>query len=244
MHKIKKINKSLGFGLIELMVSISIVVLVTSIILAKHESYNSAILLRSQAYDVALKMREVQLLSVSASGQDGEYRNSMGLYFNTANSYYYVFTDNDEDNYYDSGEEVGQRINLDKRFELSSLTLVDGTASPQTAKELSVVFERPNFDAKFFTDENDEATGVSGVELGVRLKGTTGSGTGELRTLEVSRTGQIIVKPTNTEERPGNNYGIQDPITDPKDPGTDPVIEDPKTEGGNETSGKGSQESF
>jgi len=204
MHNIKqlKIKQNLGFGLIELMVSVSIVVLVTSIILAKHDKYNSAVLLRSQAYDVALKMREVQLQAVSATGQGGEYRNVMGLHFNTtntANTYYQVFVDRNGNNFYDPNnvpaEAFGPRINLDRRFEFSSvITLVGGSGGTPTA--LSVIFERPNFDARFFTAANTEASSnVSGMELGVRLKGTTDNGAGSVRTVEVSRTGQIVVLP-------------------------------------------------
>ena len=55
-----------GFGLVELLVSISIMLLVTMVVLVNHESFNNGALLRSQAYEVALRLREVQLSAVGA----------------------------------------------------------------------------------------------------------------------------------------------------------------------------------
>jgi type II secretory pathway pseudopilin PulG len=189
---IKKETLNGGFGLIELLVSISIVVLVTSVIMSRQTSYNGAVLLRSQAYQVALEAREVQLSAVSAIGSASNFRNVFGLHFDTANpNYYIVFRDADGDNYYDVGEEVGKRSNIDPRFQISQIRrLVNGT--PTTEPRLSVVFERPNFDARFFNFAG-EVTG-SVVEIDVRVKGTTGAGVGEVRTVEITKTGQIIVQ--------------------------------------------------
>ncbi len=234
MHKKNKNTLQIGFGLIELMVSISIVVLVTSVILARHDSYNSAVLLRSQAYDIALKMREVQLQAVSAVGQGDEYRNVTGLYFNTTlnpNSYL-VFVDGfggGEKNFnYDLGEEIGKRENIDRRFELDQITLTG--AGESTPQAVSIIFERPNFDARFYVDGDDEEVlGVTGVELGIRLKGSTDEGAGSLRTIEVSKTGQIIVQSVNST--PPNQ--IQDPI----DPGGGGDDEGTKPGGGGGGSG-------
>ena len=217
MHKNKKFNTLSGFGLIELMVSISIVVLVTSIILARHDSYNGAVLLRSQAYDIALKIREVQMQAVSAIGQGAEFRTRLGVCFNTSwDNYYLVFADIDNDGVCDieDGEQVGQRGNIDPRFQIRSLNL-DGS----TETELAIIFERPNFDARFFvgTGKNNEQTNVEAVEIGLERVGAgDATGAGDLRVMEISRTGQILVKPvikTTTEPDPctGKNCGDQDP---------------------------------
>ncbi len=187
-------NMNRGFGLVELLVSISIVVLVTSIIMARHSSHNGAVLLRSEAYDVALKAREVQLAAVSAVGDAGDYRNVFGLYFDTSTgSFYRTFRDGDGDFYYDTGEEVGARNNLDPRFEIDEIRLIDGGATT-TPSTISVVFERPNFDARFYTASGPVASSVYAVQLVVRLRDTTGTGVGEIRVVEISRTGQITVQ--------------------------------------------------
>lgn len=189
----KPIPLNSGFGLVELMVSIGIVVLITSIIVSRHSSYNGAVLLRSQAYEVALQAREVQLSAVSAIGNAGDFRSVFGLYFDTTTpNYYLYFRDSNGNHFYDSGEEIGKRNNIDPRFEISDIRSVLTSTKPSES-DISIVFERPNFDARFFTAASTEAEGTA-VEIDVRVKGTTGTGVGEVRTVEITRTGQIVVQ--------------------------------------------------
>ena len=64
-----------------------------------------------------------------------------------------------------------------------------------TPTNLSIVFKRPNFDAIFYESSGTQApANVSAVLIDVRLKGTTGNGVGEVRTVEITRTGQITVQ--------------------------------------------------
>ena len=185
----------LGFGLVELMVSISIMVLITSVILVKNNSYNGATLLRNQAYEIALQLREVQLLSISAAESGSGFRNVYGVHFSTAaNNTYFIFRDKDSDYYFDDadGERFGKQGSLDSKFVIDAIRLID---SPDPLVQLSITFERPNFDAKFYEGSlNFVAPAVSAVEIDVRTKGTTGLGSGKIRTVEITRTGQITVK--------------------------------------------------
>lgn len=193
----------LGFGLIELMVSISVMVLVTSVILVKHDSYNGATLLRSQAYDIALQLREVQLLSISAA-QDGSananaFRNVYGVHFSTTtNDTYFVFKDADSDFYFDyantNSEKFGKQGTLSSKFVIDTIRLISSSGNTEE-NELSISFKRPNFDANFYEGSGNAVDpSVSAVEIDVRTKGTTGGGSGNIRTVEITRTGQITVK--------------------------------------------------
>jgi type II secretory pathway pseudopilin PulG len=200
LQKRSYLQQNGGFGLVELLVSISIVVLVTGIIVSRHNSYNGAVLLRSQAYEVALQAREVQLSAVSAVGSSGVFRNVYGVHFDTSTAdrrqYYLFFRDSlPYNNFYDAADVVVQRGNIDPRFEISQIRrVVSPTDSVETS--LSVVFERPNFDARFYTSPSASLLGVAGsaVEIDIRVKGTTGTGVGEVRTVEITKTGQIIVQ--------------------------------------------------
>jgi prepilin-type N-terminal cleavage/methylation domain-containing protein len=199
-HKIKntKINhfqNNSGFGLIELMVSISIIVLVTGVILSRHSKYDGAVLLRSQAYEVALQTREVQLSAVSTVGQSGQFRNVLGLYFDTTTmpNRYLTFRDTvvSSNYFYDTGEQVGKQNNIDPRFTIDKIK-VNSSGAPTYPGSISVVFERPNYDAKFYS--NTGVISATSVEIDIRLKGSTGTGVGEVRTVEITKTGQIVVK--------------------------------------------------
>lgn len=184
-----------GFGLIELLVSISVMVLVTSVILARHDAFNGATLLRSQAYDVALALREMQLLAVSATNDSSGFRSIYGVTFDAATpGAYVIFRDDNYNYFYDAGEEFGQQGFLDERFLIDDIRLVGsgGDAGPRT--DVTILFERPNFDALIYKSLNSPAAaGIYAVELDVRVRGTTGNSAGEIRTIEITRTGQVTV---------------------------------------------------
>jgi len=190
----KKSFRITGFALVELLVSISILVLVIGAIMVKQGAFNSAVLLRSQAYDVALEARETQLFAVSIVSDGSDYRNVYGLHFDKtppANTGFKIFSDNNNNFYFNTGEEFGQQSTLDARFVVDDIRLIGGAYVAQN--NLSVVFERPNFDARFF-NASGELVNATAVEIDIRLKGTTGDTNGEVRTVEITRTGQISVQ--------------------------------------------------
>jgi len=181
-----------GFGLVELLVSISIITIVSGIVLSRHSAFNGAVLLRSQAYEIALTARELQLNAVSASGVSGQFRTVLGIHFDTATTtdgLYRVFRDADNDGFYDTGEASGQQGKLDPRFEIKAIRAVGDTI---TGSAVSIVFERPNFDARFF-DSSGEIS-ASRIEIDVARRDTTGSTPDVVRTLEITATGQIAVQ--------------------------------------------------
>jgi len=187
--------KTSGFGLIELLISISIMILVTSIVLSQHNAFNSSVLLKSQAYEIALQAREVQLNAVSIVG-DGtpDFRKVYGLHFNKltgANDSYKIFQDAGDDNFYNgASEQFGKQGKLDSRFIISGIRTMDGTTvDDDTINDISVIFERPNFDARFFTGPNSEVSdAISSIEIDIKLEAT-----GEVRIIEITKTGQISV---------------------------------------------------
>lgn len=184
-------KKQRGFGLIELMISISIMAIVSAVILSRQSAFNSAVLLRNQAYEVALQTRQVQLSAVSAAGDSGDFRSVLGIYIDTTignNDRYYLFKDVDSDGFYDAGEEYGTRGSLDSRFEFRNIR-----SGVDTPGQVSIVFVRPNFDARFFDAPSSELSSET-VEIDVALKGSTDTGPGDLRTIEITSTGQIAVQ--------------------------------------------------
>ncbi len=169
-----------AFTLVELMVSISIMLLVMTVMLTRQSAFNGAVLLRNQAYEVAFTIRQAQLLAVS--GKDTSVR-TYGVYFNTATPQEYVMFADTTGNGYSDGEQIGLTGSLDSRFQVSAVAN-DGNNPPR----LSVMFERPNFDLVC-------APGCSsGATIDIRRKGTSGSGAGEVRVVEVTKAGQISVK--------------------------------------------------
>lgn len=199
-------TRTAGFSLIELLVSIGIIILVLSVVVVNQNAFNSAVLLRSQAYEIALDVREVQLSAVSAQTDGATFRRVQGVHFslNTPDRYM-VFTDDndfdgvDEDNefFYEADElNISGLQRLDPRFEIAAIRRFDGTSLFDVASdEVSISYTRPNFDASFRTAFNSTVhTNSQYIEIDVALVGATGSVCGvDLRTIEITNTGQVTV---------------------------------------------------
>jgi type II secretory pathway pseudopilin PulG len=186
-----------GFSMVELLVSIGIIVLVLSVVVTNQRSFNSAVLLRGQAYEIALAMREVQLGAISSvSDGTGVFRSVQGVYFNTAeadNQKYRVFRDSatgfDSNNFWDDGEDFGFSGLFDPRFELRRIEY--GT---NEVNRLSIVFKRPNFDAIFVTNEAGNTLTEQSVDIVIGLRGGETDVCGEdVRTIQITSAGQISV---------------------------------------------------
>jgi len=182
-----------GFSLVELMISIGIMVLVISVVTTSQGAFNGAVLLRGQAYEAALKIREVQLSAVGSVTGGATVRTVYGVHFDSSaatDNQYKIFKDANSNGFYNSGEEYGQQGFLDSRFEIRAIRAI-GDSIPATSG-LSVVFVRPNFDARFFSSSGEVF--ASSVEIDVANRDSTGAGPGDVRTVEVTSAGQISVQ--------------------------------------------------
>ena len=180
---VRKAHSSRAFTVVELMVTVTIVVLVTGLIMIQYSAFNNSVLLKSQAYLTAFDIREAQSMAVSIRGQGNEFREEYGLYFkmNSADEYL-LFQDNDTNGTYsparyDTGEEVGLPYRVDPRFSIVNLCIKQGSVRTCYAEDpdtptaesldpdlasLTISFSRPNFDALFFVPNE---SGISSAEI-------------------------------------------------------------------------------
>ncbi len=186
----KKSTPIRAFGLVELMVSMSIMALVSTVIVTRQSSFNGSVLLRNQAYEVAFVLREAQQLAVS--GGDETVR-TYGVVFDTATAnqhIYRMFRDENDNGRFDSGEQMGLTGRLDSRFEIRS-------ATPSGTGPLAIVFTRPNFDARFCNNSSGCTTpaqfSVGPAYIDIARNGVATNGKGDVRRVQVTNTGQISV---------------------------------------------------
>ena len=146
----------LGFSLIELMVTIAIITLVTGVVLVRYNSFNNVIILTDQAYELALDIREAQVLGVSVGGTSDSFRKAYGIYITlTTPNRYLLFQDNLTTGLklqYDSGEEIGEPYTIDSRFEITQICTTKSGVERCDNTDVSMVFKRPDFDAKITTN--------------------------------------------------------------------------------------------
>ena len=161
----KKAHHVTGFTLVELLVSIAIIIIVTSMVLLRYDKFDSTILLKNAAYDVALTLREAQMRSVSAvrGGPLFEAKHPYGVTFTpgtTAGKEYVTFryASSTDDPYYDVAEpdpdvasEVG-RSTIDRSMYICAVCAVDSGGDECGINRLDVSFRRPEFRAFFHAD--------------------------------------------------------------------------------------------
>lgn len=175
-----------GFSLPELVVTIAIISIVTSVVLFRYGSFNSSTLLKSQAYELALDIRQTQVygLSVRAEGVSPDWREEYGIYITSGSNQYTFFQDNDAavPAVYDSSEALNT-ISLDPRFEISDIC-IDGTCGQS---EVHITFRRPNFNALICDGSCSPGAGAGSAEIIVSPVGGS-----ETRSVSISSTGQIV----------------------------------------------------
>ncbi len=92
-----------GFSLIELIVSISIFLLLSSVTLVNHSKFSGAVELENLAYDVALSIRQAQVFGLSVKEfepRSGEFQQGYGVHFNkNTPTKFVIFTDRDLTSY-------------------------------------------------------------------------------------------------------------------------------------------------
>lgn len=163
------------------------------IVFARQDSFNGTVLLRNQAYEIALRLREVQLSSVSVVGIGGDYRTVQGVHFSVNGGEqdgYVIFQDANSNYYFDPGEQIGQQGAIDSRFQIESLQ-ADGV--PIAGGEVSIIFERPDFDAKFYRSPNTEIAAAT-IEIEVARASDNETELTGSRTVEITSAGQIAVQ--------------------------------------------------
>lgn len=171
-----------GFSLVELLITIAIILIITTLVMIRYGSFNSTTLLKSQAYEVALNLREAQTYAVSVRGDASQFRNAYGIYFERDTQTYQLFYDADGNGVYSNNEALGDPYALDERFEISGLCFesCDGTTS-----SMNVTFTRPDFDARIFQNVGSANSGT----ITISPVGDDSNGW----SVTVYRTGQISV---------------------------------------------------
>lgn len=178
-----------GFTLIELLVVMAIMLVITSLVLARHNQFNGTVLLKNLAYSVALSIRQAQVYGISGRSVSGTIGTKFGVHFTAANpTQYTLFVDSDADGTYDSGESV-EALSIGGGYAISDLCAntgsVDRCSSAGAIDRLTVVFTRPNPDAVITTDLLE---GYTSAIITLR------SSQGHTRQINVTTTGQIAIQ--------------------------------------------------
>lgn len=183
-----------GFSLVELTVVIGILIMISAVMVTRFSVFDSTVLLKGLAYDIAASLREAQVYSLSAFGSTSDtnqFDSPYGMSFTPSTKEYYFFR------YDGSGYPeytIGSITNLDvftigRNMEIYDVCvrMVGETTDDCTIDRLDISFKRPEFQALF----NAPGVTSSNIEYGiVKVKSPNGD---DIWTITVSLLGQISV---------------------------------------------------
>ncbi len=209
----KRAGLKKGFTLIELMVTIVIFVLLTTVVLFTQGGFNNSILLNNLVYDMSLTIRQTQ---VYGSGvQESIHTSSFpsyGVYFspsNLGNDSFMVFSVPDTITawpYFDISNnntsfqctindlQCIQKYNVKNGFFISQICVGDNETDCKNnilgpANDLYIIFKRPSPNALIYTDAGGNTTKAQNY-----AKITVSSADGATSSIVVTGLGQIYVQ--------------------------------------------------
>jgi prepilin-type N-terminal cleavage/methylation domain-containing protein len=161
----KQINKKVnpqnqyGFTIVELIVSLAIFAIMTSLILSKYGKFDQGVILTNLAYDVALTIRNAQSygLNVRSASRDANAFDtttsggSYGVHFDKSlPSQFIFFVDGNGNGIYDDLTNSDQKTTIKRGSSISSMCVSDvkdcinGVTVFNNLDELDITFKRPD----------------------------------------------------------------------------------------------------
>lgn len=151
-HSIQYSARSNGFTIIELLVSISIFTILTGVILAKYNTYNTNAPFANASEDVVLALRQAQVYGAGGKGNTAvctggtAFECTYGVYFSTSAPFkngITLFVDINNDRTFTSGTDtIVERIAWDSAISVSALSCPGPVGTCGSA--VTVTFRRPN----------------------------------------------------------------------------------------------------
>jgi prepilin-type N-terminal cleavage/methylation domain-containing protein len=197
-HLFKKKDMNRGFTIIELIVTSSIMLVITSIVLVNHTAFGGNILVGALAYDVGLSVRQAQVfgLSVREFGVGtGAFDVGYGVHFDVNNSSsYQIFADVDKNKTYDISDGIEEVFSIGQGFSIARIcgttpASIELCSNTDNISTLDITFIRPDPDA-FIRIDGNAATEYQSARIVVR------SPQGNEREVIVESTGQISISQT------------------------------------------------
>jgi prepilin-type N-terminal cleavage/methylation domain-containing protein len=148
-------KKNNGFSLVELVVSVAIFTIITSVILARHSQFSGTLLLENLAYDIALSIRKAQVFGLSVkefTTGSSQFDIGYGVHLDSSDDTSYIFlADLDGDEAYSGVEEIIETFTLRKGNFISEFCGILSSGiekcSDSDITYLDIIFERPNPEA-------------------------------------------------------------------------------------------------
>lgn len=188
MHNSFK-NKNNGFTLVELIITIGIFALMTSLMLAKYGNFDQGTLLTNTAFDIALSIRSAQSygMNVRSVGRNiNSFEAPYGVHFDNGSNTYKIYANTSGDLKYDDGDTILSTITMKRGHTVSFICADNAGNCLVTVDSLDIIFQRPDPNAIILI--NGQTTRY--IYSRIKVMASDGS----TRSIVVRSTGQISVE--------------------------------------------------
>ncbi len=216
MNKILKRKNNRAFTLVELMVTISIFLILSSIVIFDYSSFRSQVSLQNLTDNIALSIRKAQSFAIGARRAVGQsvvspFNNSYGIHFSTEGSTpgslsgsrksFLLFSvpSTSTKKSYSTSEVCGTTGNQClELFDISHADMIESITAigfGGTITSLDIVFTRPNPRAEFYVNKGTSAMS-SVTSASIKVSNGLGSTDSKykFKTITVQNTGQISIQ--------------------------------------------------
>jgi prepilin-type N-terminal cleavage/methylation domain-containing protein len=201
MNSSRTKTASPGFTLVELLVSIGIFTVITTVSVFSYTDFNSNVLLTNLAYEIALSVRQAQFygITVKQSASAGNFNSGYGVHFESGATSYTLFEDGKGggtlNHEYESDPDPLQDEALETYFiqkgNRISKVCIKGSPSNTCFDSMDLSFVRPN--PETYVARFNGITPVGNPTDGNTAFICLASPKGTLRKVTVESTGQISV---------------------------------------------------
>ena len=185
-----------------MLISSAIIMLLSTVVIVRFTTFDSTVLLRSLAYEVAASIREAQVYSLSVLGTQGasdRFKQPYGISFTPGAQSYVLFKDDDSSvppvfNKEDPDEMV-KTFSIGRSMRISDVCIERADTSvschEQGLDRVDVSFIRPEYRAHFYTDGSMFASLSPITKAEIKLSSDRGGG--DIWVVTIGALGEISI---------------------------------------------------
>ena len=171
-----------GFSLIELLVTISIIIIISGLVFFNHSRFNSGVLIENLAYEMSLTIRQAQSFGWRVKETGGGFDEGYGVFFDLNSDEFLIFADTNLNYIYD----IGIDTVVDK-FKMMNGNIIDQLCVELdcAVEILNISFIRPNPDAFIRADSGSDDKETAEIHI-ISPQGAT-------KKIFINKVGQISI---------------------------------------------------
>ena len=186
-------NKSNGFSLVELLVTISVILIVTTVVWVNYSQFNKSFALERSANQTAQEIRGVLEKSLSAETPENvtvdNFKGGYGVFFEIGRNYYTSFIDLNDNGLFDGGSEFLKEISLEEGVSILNIQTFFFGGSLCSEEENNIIFLSPDPTVFIGGKDVDENSKCDYIEITI-----THDSLGEEKKISVNRSGLISLE--------------------------------------------------